>query len=69
MTSEFPALGPEARGVLTISGGLANFGHDATTLEQLLTKADDALLSAKRSGKNRIYLVGPEEHEQSPEGA
>ena len=61
MASKFPALGPEARGVLTISGGLANFGHDATTPEQLLTKADDALLAAKRSGKNRIYLVGPEE--------
>lgn len=63
MTSEFPALGPEARGVLTVSGGLANFGKDAASADQLLAQADDALLAAKRSGKNRIYLVG-QPHEQ-----
>jgi PleD family two-component response regulator len=57
-TTHFPSLGPEARGMLTISGGLASFPWDGDTVEQLLAKADDALLSAKRSGKNRIYLVG-----------
>ncbi len=57
-TSEFPALGPEARGRLTISGGLACFGRDGSSAEQLFNRADQALLSAKRSGKNRIYLVG-----------
>jgi diguanylate cyclase (GGDEF)-like protein len=61
MASEFPALGPEARGVLTISGGLANFAQDTPTTKTLLAKADQALLAAKRSGKNRIHLVGPEE--------
>ena len=57
-TSEFPSLGPDARGTLTISGGLARFPHDGRTFEDLLAKADQALLNAKRSGKNRIYLVG-----------
>lgn len=57
-TSAFPSLGPDARGVLTISGGLASYPLDGKTVQELLAKADDALLQAKRSGKNRIYLVG-----------
>ncbi|MCK4629670.1 MAG: GGDEF domain-containing protein, partial [Sedimentisphaerales bacterium] len=60
MANEFPGLGPEARGVLTISGGLAGFPWDGRTVEELLAAADEALLHAKRSGKNRIYLVGQE---------
>ena len=59
--SEFSALGglgPEGKGVLTISGGLASFPRDGQTIEELFQKADKALLEAKRSGKNRIYLVG-----------
>jgi len=51
-------LGPEGKGVLTISGGLATFPRDGSTMQELFTKADKALLDAKRSGKNRIYLVG-----------
>ena len=51
-------LGPEGKGVLTISGGLASFPRDGETIEQLFQQADKALLEAKRSGKNRIYLVG-----------
>jgi diguanylate cyclase (GGDEF)-like protein len=60
MANEFPGLGPEARGVLTISGGLAGFPWDGRTVKELLAAADEALLHAKRSGKNRIYLVGQE---------
>ena len=56
--AEFPLLGPEGRGVLTISGGLASLGRDVSTIEELFEQADKALLDAKRSGKNRIYLVG-----------
>jgi diguanylate cyclase (GGDEF)-like protein len=55
---EFSTLGPEAQGRLTISGGLATFPWDADNAEKLLNRADDALLQAKRSGKNRIFLVG-----------
>ena len=56
--STFGGLGPEGKGVLTISGGLASFPRDGRTIEQLFQQADKALLEAKRSGKNRIYLVG-----------
>ncbi len=56
--SELSFLGPGGRGVLTISGGLATYPRDGQTIEQLFQKADNALLEAKRSGKNRIYLVG-----------
>jgi len=56
--AELPLLGPEAQGVLTISGGLASFPRDGSTIQDLFKRADMALLDAKRSGKNRIYLVG-----------
>jgi len=56
--SELHLLGPDGEGVLTISGGLASFPRGGETVEELLKRADEALLDAKRSGKNRIYLVG-----------
>jgi len=56
--SEGRFLGPQGKGVLTISGGLASFPQDGTTIEQLFEKADFALREAKRSGKNRVYVVG-----------
>jgi PleD family two-component response regulator len=55
-------LGAEGKGVLTISGGLASFPRDGNTSEELFLQADKALLEAKRSGKNRIYLVGKPEN-------
>lgn len=60
--AELPLLGPEGKGVLTISGGLASFPRDGATIDKLFEQADKALLEAKRSGKNKIYLVG------SPQG-
>ena len=56
--STLRGLGPEGKGVLTISGGLASFPRDGSTIQELFQQADQALLEAKRSGKNRIYLVG-----------
>jgi diguanylate cyclase (GGDEF)-like protein len=56
----FQALGPKASGTLTISGGLATFPWDGWTIDQLLRRADEALLSAKANGKNNIHLVGGE---------
>lgn len=53
-----PGLGPDGTGVLTISGGLASYPRDGSTVQELFEQADKALLEAKRSGKNRIYLVG-----------
>ncbi|MHC4644566.1 MAG: GGDEF domain-containing protein [Planctomycetota bacterium] len=51
-------LGPKGKGILTISGGLASFPRDGSDTQELFRQADRALLEAKRSGKNRIYLVG-----------
>jgi diguanylate cyclase (GGDEF)-like protein len=54
----FASLGPEARGSLTISGGLASFPADGRNVRDLLRRADAGLREAKRSGKNAIHLVG-----------
>jgi len=59
--AELHLLGPQGRGVLTISGGLASFPRDGSTMQELFQQADNALLEAKRSGKNKIYLVGKPE--------
>ncbi|MBI4718746.1 MAG: diguanylate cyclase [Planctomycetes bacterium] len=57
-THRFPKLGPSGVGRLTISGGLATYPWDGATREALLVRADEALLAAKRAGKNRIFLIG-----------
>jgi GGDEF domain-containing protein len=54
----FDQLGSHGKGALTISGGLASFPVDAQTAEELFDKADEAMLEAKRSGKNKVLLVG-----------
>jgi len=56
----FRSLGPEAKGVLTISGGLASFPRAGKTCRALLRSADRALKKAKQSGKNAIKLIGAE---------
>jgi len=58
---DFRSLGPEAKGSLTISGGLARFPVDGTTCQELLRQADNALHEAKGQGKNVIHLVGGSE--------
>lgn len=57
-TQTFDCLGPSGTGRLTISGGLATFPWDGRTPDALIHKADQALLAAKRAGKNRIFLIG-----------
>ena len=56
--SDLGLLGPRGKGELTISGGLASFPRDGDSIGELFQRADEALLEAKRSGKNRIHLVG-----------
>ena len=41
---------------LTVSGGVASFGIDGNTPEELIENADLALLRAKNDGKNRVYI-------------
>lgn len=55
---EFPSLGPEARGALTISGGLATFPAGGRTCRDLLRTADGALRGVKKTGKNAFRLIG-----------
>jgi len=57
----FDKLGPQGKGALSISGGLATFPTDASNAQELYEKADKAMLEAKRNGKNRVYLVGQPE--------
>lgn len=52
----FPRLGEEAR--LTVSGGLATFPWDGDSAEALIARADQALLAAKRAGKNKVLVIG-----------
>jgi diguanylate cyclase (GGDEF)-like protein len=56
--ASFDVLGLKGKGSLTISGGLATYPADATNAESLFEKADQAMFEAKRSGKNRLHLVG-----------
>lgn len=56
-THAFACLGPQAPGPITISGGLASYPWDGHTRAQLLRAADEALLAAKKHGKDSIQLV------------
>ncbi len=53
-----PSLGTAGKGILTISGGLASFPDDAKNENQLWEQADQVMLRAKQSGKNKILIVG-----------
>jgi len=54
----FPKLGTQARGSLTISGGLATFPWDGATPSDLLCRADALAMSSKRAGKGALTF-GP----------
>lgn len=54
----FPKLGAQAQGNLTISGGLASYPWDGADADTLLNVADELALQSKRQGKNVITL-GP----------
>ncbi len=63
-SSRLPMLGPDGHGQLTISGGLASYPDDGKTADDLLKRADEALLEAKRQGKNQIVLIGSKNEPQ-----
>ncbi len=58
LNHRFDSLGPDARGRLTISGGLATFPWEASSAEDLVRQADANLLAAKAQGKNRVLPIG-----------
>jgi PleD family two-component response regulator len=49
----------------TISLGVATFPDDATSIEELLLMADNAELTAKRLGKNRVYAANTSEKDRN----
>jgi diguanylate cyclase (GGDEF)-like protein len=55
---QFPKLGNEAMGTLTVSGGLASYPWDGHDANSLLEQADRLAMESKRQGKNAITL-GP----------
>jgi diguanylate cyclase (GGDEF)-like protein len=60
-------LGPQGKGELCISGGLAVYPYDANTVEALIEAADRELMfGAKKSGKNSCFIVGRGNSTSSP---
>lgn len=53
-SAQFPKLGHDAPGPLSISGGLATFPWDGTDPASLINHADQLLVASKRAGKNAI---------------
>lgn len=51
-------IGEDARGQVTISGGLASYPWDAADSRELICRADQALLMAKKAGKNQVLVFG-----------
>jgi len=62
---DIPNVTEKGGGKITISGGLATYPWDGNTRDELLKKADDALLAAKRAGKNRVFVIGQAEGDTS----
>ncbi len=60
-TSELPF------GRITVSCGVAAYGEEMGTIEDLVTAADRALYAAKRSGRDRVVLAGSRPVSGSPE--
>ncbi|UCE59511.1 MAG: GGDEF domain-containing protein [Phycisphaerales bacterium] len=55
---KFDTLDASQQAKITVSGGLATYPWDASDRQALLKRADEALLAAKRAGKNRIFTIG-----------
>jgi diguanylate cyclase (GGDEF)-like protein len=51
---DFPFAKGQPLGVLSISGGVAEYPEDAMDSARLLQAADEALYLAKQQGRNRV---------------
>jgi diguanylate cyclase (GGDEF)-like protein len=56
---EFPFGREQPLGLLSVSGGVAEYPTDGADAATLVRAADDALYAAKRSGRNRIVAHEP----------
>ena len=57
---------PDLEQGITASFGVASFPDDAATREELVRKADRALYSAKRAGRNRVHTAADPESDEEP---
>ncbi|WP_042334452.1 GGDEF domain-containing protein [Desulfosporosinus meridiei] len=56
--TEISALDNESYPQITISLGVSSYPDDGDTIQELIVASDQALLLAKRNGKNRTILCG-----------
>lgn len=49
-------LSTDIREFLTVTIGISNYDADGNTLEELITKADNAVLQGKQSGRNKTIM-------------
>ena len=50
--------GEDVTGEITSSLGIATYPEDGITVQELISRADQALYSAKRHGRNKVWLSG-----------
>jgi predicted signal transduction protein with EAL and GGDEF domain len=63
-------LGQSGKGVLGVSAGLSVFPYEAHDVESLIAEADRRLMhGAKKSGKNRLFIVGTDDPTLPPDEA
>lgn len=61
----FPHGHSQPGGMLSVSVGVACFPDDAGDAESLVRAADTALYTAKRAGRNRVFLAKPKHRDDS----
>jgi diguanylate cyclase (GGDEF)-like protein len=66
----FPFAARQPLGLVSVSGGVAEYPHDGLDAASLIRAADEALYEAKRRGRNRIHAAArPVEGEAVPASA
>jgi diguanylate cyclase (GGDEF)-like protein len=65
-STRYTGLGLPADVNITISVGVATCPRDATSFDELLRLADEALYAAKREGRDRVVLYGSGRREYAP---
>lgn len=58
-SSTYGHLGPGRAGPLVVTGGLATYPWDASSPDELLIAAENAMRSEKRIGAGRFLIAGP----------